>query len=53
MGDIADIVAYGRNRAIRVIPEVDMPGHAASWCKGYPTVRCACLLPPIAFSAMP
>ena len=28
--DLEAIVAYAADRAIRVIPEVDMPGHAAS-----------------------
>jgi len=26
-------VAYGLKRGVRVIPEVDGPGHAASWGK--------------------
>lgn len=31
-GDIADLVAYARKRAVRLIPEIDMPGHsAAGW----------------------
>lgn len=30
--DIQAIVSYGRQRAIRIIPEIDMPGHArAGW----------------------
>jgi len=36
--DISDVVEYGRMRAVRVMVEFDMPGHAASWCKGYPEV---------------
>ena len=36
--DISDVVEYGRMRAVRVMVEFDMPGHAAAWCKGYPQV---------------
>ncbi|KAF9922792.1 hypothetical protein FBU30_007095 [Linnemannia zychae] len=28
--DVADIVKYGREHGVRVIPEIDMPGHSAS-----------------------
>ena len=34
--DIKELVECGRLRDVRIMIELDMPGHAASWCVGYP-----------------
>ncbi|MEA3005626.1 MAG: hexosaminidase [Acidobacteriaceae bacterium] len=33
---IRDVIAYARDRGIRVMPEFEMPGHATAWFVGYP-----------------
>lgn len=34
--EVRGMIAYARERGIRIVPEFDMPGHAASWLAGYP-----------------
>jgi hexosaminidase len=31
-------VEYGRARGVKIMIEFDIPGHAASWCTGYPEI---------------
>ena len=34
--EVRELVAYARDRGIRVVPEFDMPGHSTAWFVGYP-----------------
>jgi hexosaminidase len=40
--DIQRVTAYGYERGVEVIPELDIPGHAASWTKGKPEIMADC-----------
>jgi len=34
--EVRDLIAYAKDRGIRVVPEFDMPGHSTAWFVGYP-----------------
>lgn len=52
--DVLLVVEYAKRRGIRVIPELDMPGHAYSWGRGYPQLTvCGAREPYGDFAAAP
>ena len=40
--DVHDFIQYCVDRGVRVVPEFDIPGHTASWGKGYPELIIDC-----------
>lgn len=40
--DVRGIVTYAKDRGVRVVIEVDTPGHSQSWGRGYPDVITSC-----------
>ena len=42
MADVTEITLYAAAQAVRVMVEIDVPGHAASWNAGYPEIMADC-----------
>lgn len=42
MSDIELLTQYAADRGVRILPEIDIPGHAASWRYGYPEIMSDC-----------
>jgi hexosaminidase len=35
---IRQLIAYARDRGVRIVPELDVPGHAVDWLAAYPKI---------------
>jgi hexosaminidase len=46
---VKDLVKYALVRGVRIIPELDTPGHAASWGKAPQNSKLACLFGDIGY----
>jgi len=40
--DVRTLVEHARDRGVRIVPELDIPAHAASWGKGFPEILVHC-----------
>ncbi|MEM7077293.1 MAG: beta-N-acetylhexosaminidase [Pseudomonadota bacterium] len=40
-GELCELVSYAARRGIRVVPEVDVPGHVTCWLAAYPELSLA------------
>jgi len=36
--EVKAVVAYARDRGVRIVPEFDIPGHSTSWLPAYPSL---------------
>ena len=43
LNDIQMLKLYAANRGVQLLPEIDVPGHAASWNAGYPNIMAKCI----------
>ncbi len=40
--DVQEIVAYAAARHVKVVPEIEMPGHFEAALRAYPSMKCTC-----------
>lgn len=49
--DIRDLIHYGMNLGITIIPEFEIPGHSDASCAGYPGFNCNNVTVPVRWKA--